>query len=214
MSGIGNGVTNKVIELSKVRPHPANYQIHPEAQIALLKESDAKFGQVRSFVVQEDGAGGYLLVAGHGYVSGRMANGEAMGRADIIPADWQPVKVLAYLSVDNESARLSEQDHEMMRRLAIQIRNDDEELAEIAMGGKEALELLLMEVQANHVDKSQGADKGGDESTENEFWPTIMLRVPPDVHDRFLALLKLMPGQSPHEQFTALLDLAKESLPS
>ena len=52
---------NTTVRLSDYKPHPRNYNRHPDSQIQRIAKSLDKFGQVRSIVVWRD----YVL-AGHG----------------------------------------------------------------------------------------------------------------------------------------------------
>lgn len=63
-----NGVRHAELPIDALKPHPRNYRKHPETQIKRLASSVQRFGQVRSVVVQEGGAGRYLIVAGHGFI--------------------------------------------------------------------------------------------------------------------------------------------------
>lgn len=104
-------IQNRIILVVACRPHPRNYNRHDPAQIADLRASLRIFGQVRSIVVQDDGLGGFLLVAGHGvHVAARLEEFTEL-RADVIPADWDDEKVLAYLAADNELAKAANADN-------------------------------------------------------------------------------------------------------
>jgi len=64
-----------MVALAQCRPHPQNYQRHDTEQIADLRASLRKFGQVRSIVAQTDGADGFFLVSGHGLTEAARAEG-------------------------------------------------------------------------------------------------------------------------------------------
>ena len=63
-------------------------------------------------------------------------------QADVIPAAWPYVKVLAYLAADNELARLGDADQEQLAILACEIADSDKDLAILAAGSEKALEAL------------------------------------------------------------------------
>lgn len=144
-------IVNQVVPLAQCRPHPQNYQRHAPEQIVDLRASLRKFGQVRSIVVQDDGADGFFLVAGHGLTEAARAEGLTELRADVIPADWPPVKVLAYLAADNELARRADPDQAQLAALVAQVQAADAELAQLAAGGDAALKRLLALVAAPDV---------------------------------------------------------------
>lgn len=104
-------IINGLIPLAHIQAHPDNYNKHPVRQVEQLRASLRKFGQVRSIVVQALARGGkYLCVAGHGLVEAARGENIISLRADILPSNWPPHKVKAYLVADNEHARHSEID--------------------------------------------------------------------------------------------------------
>ena len=103
-------VVNRMVKLAQCRPHPRNYNQHSTAQLEDLRSSLRRFGQVRSIVVQAAADGGYLLVAGHGIVAAASLELYTELRADVIPATWSEMQVLAYLAADNELGRQSNPD--------------------------------------------------------------------------------------------------------
>jgi ParB-like chromosome segregation protein Spo0J len=137
-------VENRIVPVGSCSPHPGNYNRHAEAQITDLRLSLHRFSQVRSIVVQDDGAGSYLLVAGHGVWEAARLEGFESLRADVIPADWSPARVLAYLAADNELAKRASPDEAQLAALVVQVQAEaDEELARLAAGGEEELRRLL-----------------------------------------------------------------------
>ena len=140
-----SGVVNAVVNVAELTPHPMNYNQHDETQMTDLRYSLRRFGQVRSIVVQARNDGlGFLLVAGHGLAAAAKAEGYAMLRADVIPAEWDEVKVLAYLAADNELARRSTPDEAQLAALVSRVaREADEELAALAAGADERMHELL-----------------------------------------------------------------------
>lgn len=141
-------IANATLALAACRPHPRNYNQHSWAQIENLRLSLRQFGQVRSVVVQADGAGGYLIVAGHGIVAAARAEGLRQLRADIIPADWSEIKVDAYLAADNELGRLSTPDDAQLAQLLSEISAAEAGLAVVAAGTEARLDALLAEARA------------------------------------------------------------------
>jgi DNA modification methylase len=153
-------VMNQVVAVSGLRPHPQNYNRHDSSQVADLRASLRKFGQVRSIVVQADAADGHLIVAGHGVVAAAQAAGLTTLRADVIPADWPPAKVLAYLAADNELARRANPDQAQLAALVQQVQQVDAELAALAAGSEARLAELLASVnQGTREDPGPQIDK-------------------------------------------------------
>jgi len=153
-----SGVVNRMVSLAVCRDHPNNYNAHPEGQIEDLRLSLRKFGQVRSIVVQDDGADGYLIVAGHGLTDAARQEGFEELRADVIPVDWPAVKVLAYLAADNELARQGTPDDAQLAAICAQVKEEaDAELAKLAAGTEERLRELEALVAGQNGD---GEDQG------------------------------------------------------
>lgn len=126
-------ITHALVNIDAVDPHPGNYRRHPEGQIERIKASLRRFGQVRSVVLQsQEDSVRYTIVAGHGLIQGMQEMGKAIVSADIIPADWPPAKVKAYLIADNRTADLAEDDNEQLSALLSEIREYDPELIESA----------------------------------------------------------------------------------
>lgn len=147
------GIVNRVVGVAECRPHPKNYNRHSEAQVGDLCVSLRRFGQVRSIVVQENGKGEglgardeerpFLLVAGEGVWTAAQRVGLEELRADVIPGDWEPVLVEAYLAADNELARAADPDEAQLALLVAAVKERaDEELARLAAGTAERLREL------------------------------------------------------------------------
>ena len=141
-------VVNRVVPLARYRAHPENYNEHPAEQIADLRHSLRIFGQVRSVVVQDDGQGGFVGVAGHGVIEAAQAEGKTEIKADVIPAGWPAEKVLAYLAADNEIGKTSAPDLAKLAGMVAKLKEQDEELAALAAGGDARLKELLAKFRA------------------------------------------------------------------
>jgi len=141
-------VVNRIISLDRYRASPDNYNEHPDEQIADLRRSVRLFGQVRSVVVLDDGQGGFVGVAGHGFIEAAQAEGKTEVKADVIPPDWTAEKVVAYMAADNETARGSSPDLARLAALVAKLKETDEELAAVAAGGDARLKELLRSLKA------------------------------------------------------------------
>lgn len=156
-------IVNHTVPAAACRPHPRNYQQHDEGQVADLRESLRVFGQVRSIVVQEDGAGGYLIVAGHGVAEAARLEGLRELRADVIPASWGPARVLAYLGTDNELARRGMPDEAQLAALVADVEEEaGREMARLAAGGELQHDLLSLQQElALALQEQLGQGPGG-----------------------------------------------------
>lgn len=155
-SGV-TGVANQVVKTGELVPHPRNYNRHSPEQLGRLRASLRRFGQVRSVVVQALDGGGYIIVAGHGLVEAAKAEGWTEVHADVIPADWPEVKVLAYMAADNELARLADPDQEQLAALVAKVRAEgDDELAALAAGTDELMKKLLAGLNGSAAGEDPG----------------------------------------------------------
>lgn len=150
-------VTHATLPLDSLTPHPRNYRRHPDEQIARLSASLARFGQVRSIVVQEGAGGRYLIVAGHGLAEAARAQHLSELRADIIPATWTPQQVEGYLIADNESSRAADDDLTQLAAMLEEQRAAGEHLESLGFSDDELAALL--------DDLAQAAALGDDEDT-------------------------------------------------
>ena len=133
MSKIERGLMVRVAEF---KPHPMNYNAHPQNQVEALRESLGIFGQVRDVVVWRE-----FIIAGHGVVEAAKAEGWTEIHATRLPDDWDEERVLAYLATDNETARMSEPDNAQLATL-LEVISDDS-LRVLAAGGAEHMRELL-----------------------------------------------------------------------
>jgi 5-methylcytosine-specific restriction endonuclease McrA len=69
-------VRHAVVPITALKPHPDNYNIHPEKQLKELKQSHHVLGQFQSCVLWEQPGGQeYLIVSGHGFIEGARRDG-------------------------------------------------------------------------------------------------------------------------------------------
>ena len=170
-------VINQVVAVAELTPHPRNYNAHSKTQLDQLRRSLRRFGQVRSIVVQAAGAG-FMVVAGHGVVEAAKAEHFSALRADVIPADWSEVQVLAYLAADNELARLGNPDEAQLAAILQDVTQQaDAELAELAAGTEvrlgELLNRLAREQSAEVVDAGADEDEDALEQVQ-QAWGTVL----------------------------------------
>jgi len=166
------GVT---VAIGDLVPHPQNYNTHSAGQLADLQTSLVQFGQVAALVVQAGpqadygvGDGQYLVVKGHGILAAARALGWREIVADVLPADYPPEKVLAYLAADNELARQATPDEAQLAALVQAVGSVDEKLAVLAAGAQERLGKLLDQIPPVNAGKTL-SDPAGDFA---EKWQT------------------------------------------
>lgn len=199
---MGNGqIANSQIPLGRIMDNPHNYVSHPESQIEYLRASLRQFGQVRSLVVQDRGNGAYELVAGHGVCEAARREGLETLRADVLPANWSRARVLAYLAVDNESARMSMPDQAQYDALVELVAEADAALAEMLCGVDQVLAGLAD--QAGNADDGVGAPDAGpgvDAPTDSSAHSST---AGPDRGDRALFPLAIVLTRSEYDRWVA-----------
>lgn len=171
------GVQHAVVSLDGLTPHPRNYRRHPESQVARLSASLARFGQVRSIVVQEGADGQYLIVAGHGLVEAARSHGLRELRADVIPPTWTPAQVEGYLIADNETTRGADDDLVALAQMLEEQQSGGFDLDALGYSQEELaalLEQLANEALAGDRRDVDDPDGGGDDfdTTPDESGPT------------------------------------------
>lgn len=93
----------ETVQLAELRPHPRNYQEHPEAQLAHLRQSLMEHGAYRNVVVAQDN----VILAGHGVVQAALSLGWAELPAVRMPFGHDDPQALKLLAGDNELTRLA-----------------------------------------------------------------------------------------------------------
>ena len=195
---------NRVTELRYLSPrelddHPLQHKIHPDQQRSVMRG-----------ILQEIGIADVLLA----YVSpttGRLTAIDGHLRKSLEDTPW-PTVILdvddaeaAYiLAAGDEVTLLAQKDREALDRLLREVQSGDT-----------AVQQMLSEMAQNaglYPDALPSLDDLGEqygEPDETAFWKTISLKVPPDVYQRFLALMTSMDGESEADRFVALLDQAE-----
>lgn len=109
--------TNKIVPLDAIKPHPENYNTHPDEQIKQLGMSYSELGQFRSIVLWEQEDGSYIQLAGHGVIEAMKRNGATEARADILPPSLDPLVAKRIMLADNLHAQNSTPDDTLLAQL-------------------------------------------------------------------------------------------------
>lgn len=91
------------MNISELKPHPANYQLHPESQLDQIQASIEMHGFYRNVVIAAD----KTILAGHGVVEAARRMGKK--RVPVIQLDISPddPKALKVMTSDNEINNLA-----------------------------------------------------------------------------------------------------------
>lgn len=96
-----------------LKPHPANYRRHPEAQLAVLRDSIRVHGLQKPVVIQSDGT----ILAGHGLVEAAKLEGLEQVPVHVYDGPYPD----AFLAMDNRSALLAEDDEKALSDLLTEL---------------------------------------------------------------------------------------------
>lgn len=92
-------IESKIIQIDSVKPHPDNYNTHPDEQVSGLGESFSAFDQVKNIVIWRG-----LILAGNGFwLAMKRAGASEIEAKDV--SGWDEDKALAFMQADNEWAR-------------------------------------------------------------------------------------------------------------
>jgi hypothetical protein len=147
----------KTIVLSEYKPHPQNYNEHPETQLIELEKSLQLYGQPKNIVVWR----GHFL-AGHGLAEAAKRQGLKTLKA-IDVSEWDEDKALGFLIADNETARMAIRNDEILGQLLESINN-----AHVPGVDSKMLEGLLEDVGGDNEDLSDIEFKEFDEDIADD----------------------------------------------
>lgn len=109
------------VALSDLKPHPKNYQEHPEDQIEHLMESLREHGFYKNVVAAQD----LTVLGGHGVLKAAKKLGLKEAPVIRLPLDPMEPRALKVLAADNEISHLSERDDRALTELLREIREHD-----------------------------------------------------------------------------------------
>ncbi|WP_084518581.1 DNA methyltransferase [Bradyrhizobium sp. th.b2] len=100
---------NELVPIGALRPHPRNARTHSKKQIALIRQSIEKFGQIKPVIVDDKST----ILAGHGFVEAAQLVG--LTHVAIIRfGHLSDAQKRAYLIADNRIAEQAGWDREML----------------------------------------------------------------------------------------------------
>ena len=109
------------VALADVRPHPRNYQTHPDEEIQHLMQSLRTHGVYRNVVIARDGT----LLAGHGVVEAARRLGYTSLTMKRMALDPYEPRALQIVVGDNEIARLAIKHEDALAALLQELSQDD-----------------------------------------------------------------------------------------
>lgn len=137
--------TNKIVPIDLIKPHPDNYNQHPEEQIKQLERSYSELGQFRSIVLWEQSDGTFIQLAGHGIVEAMQRENVSEVRADVHPPSLDPMIAKRILLADNLHAKNSVPDDTLLAQLLQEQYDAGYDLASLG-SDEESLRQMLQEL--------------------------------------------------------------------
>lgn len=113
--------TTYAAPIADLRPHPRNYQTHPEDQLAQLMKSIEQLGFYRNVVVARDNT----ILAGHGVVQAATKLGKQTVPVIKLDLDPNEPRALKVLVSDNEISNLAMTDDRALTELLKEILDTD-----------------------------------------------------------------------------------------
>lgn len=159
----------ETVLVADLKPHPKNYQDHPEDQLAHLCRSLEEFGQYRNVVITACNT----ILAGHGVTAAAKRLGWTELRAVRVPLSPDDPRAIKLVIADNEVRHLAVRDDRLLADLLRQLKDDDPTagllgtgydemmLANLAFVTRPAAELADMNAAA-HWAGLPGYDLGSD----------------------------------------------------
>jgi hypothetical protein len=109
------------VALDSLRPHPRNYQQHPDDQIEHLAQSLREHGFYRNVVIARDST----ILAGHGVVQAAKSIGLDEAPCVRMDLDAAEPRALKLLAADNEISHLAERDDRALSELLKEVKDTD-----------------------------------------------------------------------------------------
>src|SRR6266699_2292995 len=154
-------ITNALIPIDAITPHPRNYRSHPDTQLTYLQASHERFGQYRSVVLWSRPRGKYVTVAGHGIIEAMRQRGVTEIRADVLPQNMPQTEIDAILMADNNIAQHASDDDALLAQLLQEQQNAGYDLA--ALGSDDETLRQMLESLGDGYAGEQEEGAGGDD---------------------------------------------------
>lgn len=118
-------VTKKTALISELKPHPKNYQMHPEDQLEHLRQRIKQYGIYREVVIAKEDK---TILAGHGIVEAARSMG--MTRVPVFELDikWDSPEAMKLLAGDNEVSHLAIKNDRQLSDMLKDIKENGESL--------------------------------------------------------------------------------------
>jgi hypothetical protein len=180
------------IPVDSIKEHPANYNF---GDIGAISESMDEHGFYGAVLVQR--STGFILAGNHRHRTAVMKG------AATIPGFWLDCDddtAARILAVDNRTTHLATFDDEALVRLLAAVATTPRGLKGTGYDGDD-LQDLVQQLSPPELDKLGGG--GGPK--DDDMWPVLRFKVPPDIRDEFYRLTDQAEDQTNEGRFHWLL---------
>jgi len=179
--------------------NPLNWRVHPQMQQEALAGVLSEVGWVQQVIVNQRTG---HLIDGHLRVSLALRRNEPT--VPVLYVDLDPEEEALILATLDPLAAMATADAEKLDELLRDVRTGE--------AAVQAMLADLADAEGIYLDEPPSLDELAEQYGEHQdeaFWPRISLKVPPDVYERFEALMDRLQGE-PHERFARMLDAAED----
>ena len=143
------------IDINELKPHPKNYQEHPEDQLEHIINSINTHGFYRNIVIAKD----FTILAGHGVVEAVKKMG-SIKRVPVIKLniDSNSVQALKVLTSDNEISQLAQVNDKALTNLLKEILELDDTILGTGYNEDQLSALAYTSTTKNELGNKQDAD--------------------------------------------------------
>lgn len=184
------------LPLESLTPFPGNAK---RGAVDRIRESLKEHGQYRALVVRHTPDGAFVVLAGNHTLLALKAEGVPQARCELIACD--DVSARKINIADNRLPELGGYDDDALAELLAALDGD-------LTGTGWGVDDLNLYMPGEPPDLDQLAEEYG-EPDETEFWPTLVIKVSPDVRDDFMEQTDGAGGTELADRLAYLLDKAR-----
>lgn len=138
--------------IADLRPHPENYQKHPQDQIEHLVASIRQYGFIRNVVIARDNT----ILCGHGAVEAATLAGMTSVPCVRLDLDPMSTKALKVLALENELGRFAVRDDRALTEILKIVNDDDGIMGLVGTGYDEQMLANLVMVTRSAAEIANG----------------------------------------------------------
>ena len=126
-------LTLETVPVDSLTLDPDNARTHGDENLAAIRSSLERFGQVKPLVVTADG----VVLAGNGTLRAALELGWRKVQVTRVPAEWSREQGMAYAIADNRTGELAEWDSEVLASQLVDLDSVGWDLRDLGFPGME-----------------------------------------------------------------------------